>query len=159
MRSCRQGTAFYRYAAIFRRSANLYLKESIRHSRNGSLEKRGGIIIGGDNYGQGSSREHAALAPRYLGVTVKITKAFARIHKANLINFGIIPLVFADPKDYDSIAQGDILTIPGIRAAIESGKSDIIVTVKERKIITRLDVSDRQRQVLLAGGVLNQVKP
>ncbi|UCD50039.1 MAG: aconitate hydratase [Phycisphaerales bacterium] len=122
-------------------------------------EKGGGIVIGGDNYGQGSSREHAALAPRYLGVRAKIVKSFARIHKANLVNFGILPLTFADPSDYDAIEQGDEISIAGIKAAISGGASDIPVTVNGREIMTRLDVSERQRRMLLAGGILNLAKP
>ncbi|MEK7732901.1 MAG: aconitate hydratase, partial [Planctomycetota bacterium] len=120
-----------------------------------SREKKGGIIVGGDNYGQGSSREHAALAPRYLGVVAKIAKSFARIHKANLVNFGIIPLTFADTNGYELLQQGDQLEIPDIRAAISQGKTEIVVIAKGQKIRTRLDVSERQRKALLAGGVLN----
>lgn len=122
-------------------------------------EKGGGIVIGGDNYGQGSSREHAALAPRYLGVRAKIVKSFARIHKANLVNFGILPLTFADPNDYDAIEQGDEIVIANVKAAIAGGASDIPVTVNGREIMTRLDVSERQRRMLLAGGILNLAKP
>ena len=75
----------------------------------------GRTIVGGENYGQGSSREHAALAPRYLGVQVKLVKSFARIHKANLINFGILPLTFENPRDYDLLSQGQTLELPGVR--------------------------------------------
>src|SRR6185369_11021652 len=91
--------------------------------------KGAGAVIGGDNYGQGSSREHAALAPRYLGIRVKIVKSFARIHKANLVNFGIIPLSFKDPADYDLLNAGDILTIKGIRTLVTSGATEIPVKV------------------------------
>jgi aconitate hydratase len=119
-------------------------------------EKGGGIVIGGENYGQGSSREHAALAPRYLGVIVKIAKSFARIHKANLINFGIIPLAFKDPRDYDSLDQGAVIVLDNIRETIANGATEIVANVGKRKIVTLLDVSDRQRQVLLNGGILNQ---
>jgi aconitate hydratase len=118
----------------------------------------GGIVVGGDNYGQGSSREHAALAPRYLGVCAKIVKSFARIHKANLVNFGIVPLVFADAGDYDSIRQGDSITISGISAAVADGLEDIAVQVGGRRIMTRLEISDRQRRILAAGGILNLAK-
>jgi aconitate hydratase len=118
-------------------------------------EKGVGIVVGGENYGQGSSREHAALAPRYLGVRAKIAKSFARIHRDNLINFGIVPLVFADPADYESIRQGDTVSIPNIRKAAAEGASDIPIQVNGRKVKTRLEVSDRQRRILLAGGVLN----
>ena len=118
-------------------------------------DQGGGFVVAGENYGQGSSREHAALAPRYLGVRGKIAKSFARIHKANLVNFGIVPLVFADPADYDAVEAGDTIAIAGIRAAVEQGKSEIGVLVNGREIITRLEVSSRQRKILAAGGVLN----
>ena len=118
----------------------------------------GGVIIGGENYGQGSSREHAALAPRYLGVKAKIVKTIARIHKSNLINFGIIPLIFKDKNDYDNISQGDKIKLPDIRKLIEQGASEIPVEVGGRRIVAILDVSDRQRKMLLAGGMLNLAK-
>jgi aconitate hydratase len=118
-------------------------------------EKGGGIVVGGENYGQGSSREHAALAPRYLGVIAKIAKSFARIHKANLINFGIVPLVFKDPKDYDFFRQGDRVVLAGVKQAIASGAAEIVAQVGGRNIATILDVSERQRKVLLSGGILN----
>jgi aconitate hydratase len=121
-------------------------------------ERSGGIVIGGENYGQGSSREHAALAPRYLGICAKITKSFARIHKANLVNFGILPLVFVDPADYDSIEQDDRISIPNVRKTVADGASEIQILVEGRKVVTRLDVSDRQRRILLAGGILNLAK-
>jgi len=117
-----------------------------------------GVVVAGQNYGQGSSREHAALAPRFLGVRAKIAKSFARIHKANLINFGILPLVFANPDDYESIEQGDTITIPGIRKAVAGGASEIPIQVKGSTIATRLEVTDRERRILLAGGVLNLAK-
>jgi aconitate hydratase len=120
--------------------------------------KPAGAVIGGDNYGQGSSREHAAIAPRYLGIRVKIVKSFARIHKANLVNFGIIPLTFKDPADYDRLKEGDVIAIKGIRNLLTSGATEIPVKVDGRTLITLLDVSDRQRQELVAGGTLNYVK-
>ncbi len=122
-------------------------------------EKEAVIIVGGENYGQGSSREHAALAPRYLGVRAKLTKSFARIHKANLINFGIVPLTFENPEDYEKISQGQTLSIPGIRKAILSGAKT--VTVKDDTGYTfqaRLDLSQRDRFILAAGGLLNWVR-
>jgi len=118
----------------------------------------GGIVVAGDNYGQGSSREHAALAPRYLGVRVKIAKSFARIHKANLINFGILPLVFSKSADYESIEQGDKITISRIRKAVAGGATEIPIDSDGKTIITRLDVSERERMILLAGGILNYAK-
>jgi len=115
-------------------------------------------VIGGDNYGQGSSREHAALAPRYLGIRLKIVKSFARIHKANLVNFGIIPLVFKDSADFDLLEAGDILTIEGVRTLVTSGATEIPVQVGDRTFIALLEVSDRQRRELVAGGTLNYVR-
>jgi aconitate hydratase len=117
-----------------------------------------GIVIGGENYGQGSSREHAAIAPRYLGIRVKIVKSFARIHKANLVNFGILPLVFKNPTDYDRFNRGDKVSFPDVRRLVENGSTDIPLLVNGSEIITLLDVSDRQRKELLAGGTLNFVK-
>ncbi len=116
------------------------------------------VIIGGENYGQGSSREHAALAPRYLGVRVKIVKSFARIHKSNLCNFGIIPLMFKDPKDYDTLNKAATVVFSEVRKRIERGDREIPVEADGRTIMTILDVSDRQRKHLLAGGTLNYVK-
>ncbi len=121
-------------------------------------ESGGGFVVAGENYGQGSSREHAALAPRYLGVRAKIAKSFARIHKANLVNFGILPLVFADAEDYESIEQGGRITITGIKEAVSSGAVEIPVRFDGKEIVTLLEVSDRQRRILLAGGILNLAK-
>jgi aconitate hydratase len=116
------------------------------------------VIIGGENYGQGSSREHAALAPRYLGVRAKIVKSFARIHKSNLCNFGIIPLTFKDPKDYDTLNKTVAVVFPDVRKRIERGDREIPVEADGRTIMTILDVSGLQRKHLLAGGTLNYVK-
>ena len=116
------------------------------------------VIIGGENYGQGSSREHAALAPRFLGVRAKIVKSFARIHKSNLCNFGIVPLTFKDPADYDTIMKGTKVVLPEVRKRIERGDRELPVEADGRTIMTVLDVSARQRKPLLAGGTLNFVK-
>lgn len=117
------------------------------------------IIVGGVNYGQGSSREHAALAPLYLGVKAIICKSFARIHRQNLINNGILPLEFANEADYDKIAQGDTLAIPDIRNIIENG-GDITVENKSKgeSYAVKCDLSDRGRKMILAGGLLNMTK-
>lgn len=115
-------------------------------------------VIGGENYGQGSSREHAALAPRYLGVRIKVAKSFARIHKANLCNFGIVPLVFKEESDYDRIQKGSRIAVSKLRTYIEKGDHEIPVDVDGHAIVTLLEVSDRQRSHLLAGGALNFVK-
>jgi len=117
-----------------------------------------GVIVAGENYGQGSSREHAAIAPRYLGIRAKIAKSFARIHKANLVNFGILPLVLKNPSDYDLINQGDTIVVNNVRTLLESGAREIPVVVNGVSLVTLLDVSERQRQELLAGGTLNYVK-
>jgi aconitate hydratase len=116
------------------------------------------VVIAGENYGQGSSREHAALAPRYLGVRAKIVKSFARIHKANLANFGIIPLTFKDPTDYDHFKKGSKVVFPHVREHLERGDEEIPVEVDGHRVVTLLQVSDRQRKYLLAGGALNFVK-
>ena len=121
-------------------------------------EKQGGFIIGGDNYGQGSSREHAALAPMYLGVKAVITKSFARIHKANLVNFGILPLEFANKDGYDAVQQGDALKFSGVRELIEGGATTIPVQAGSNSFECILDISDRQREIILAGGLLNYTK-
>jgi len=117
------------------------------------------IIVGGENYGQGSSREHAALAPRYLGVRAKLVKSFARIHKANLVNFGILPLTFMDPDDYDRIEKGDTVNIPGLRTALLAGSDTVSIEVgKDRTIQAHLEVSERDRLILASGGLLNWAK-
>jgi aconitate hydratase len=116
------------------------------------------VVVGGENYGQGSSREHAALAPRYLGVRAKIVKSFARIHKSNLCNFGVLPLTFKDPGDYLRLSTGTKVRFPDIRNRIERGDAELPVEVNGLVIVTILDVSERQRKHLLAGGTLNYVK-
>ncbi len=118
-----------------------------------------GFVVAGENYGQGSSREHAAIAPRYLGIRVKIAKSFARIHKANLINFGILPLTFVNPGDYDTIATGDQLVIAKIRSLLEEGGTEFVAEIKGsgKEIPLRLEASQRDRVILLAGGLINTV--
>ena len=115
------------------------------------------IIVGGENYGQGSSREHAALVPLYLGVRVVIAKSFARIHEANLINAGIMPLTFENPKEYDEIFQGDEISIENIFEGIDSGKLIIKNLRTSREIKTVCNFTHRQRTILKAGGLLSYV--
>lgn len=122
-----------------------------------ALEKKGGFVLGGENYGQGSSREHAALAPMYLGVKAVITKSFARIHKANLINFGILPLTFKNPADYDQLAQGATLEISNVVENLKQHKP-LTARLGERSIELSYDLSARDIAILLAGGSLNYVK-
>lgn len=118
-----------------------------------------GIIIGGDNYGQGSSREHAALAPRFLNIKAVLVKSFARIHLANLINFGIIPLTFDDPADYDLIKQGDSLTFKDAEGILKNNDDFIIkISGSEKQIKAKYDLTQRQKEILLAGGLLNWIK-
>ena len=114
------------------------------------------IIVGGVNYGQGSSREHAALVPLYLGVRAVIAKSFARIHAANLVNAGILPLTFKNPADYDALKQGDRLEISGIDAGLESGT--VYLQAGERRMELSCTFSPRQRAILRAGGLLNYTK-
>ena len=120
----------------------------------------GGFVIGGSNYGQGSSREHAALVPLYLGVKAVIAKSFARIHKANLINTGILPLTFKNEEDYDRIGQGDILELPNILEEIKNGGSKITLVNKTKNFEVELELplSDRQADILAAGGLLNYTR-
>ena len=120
-------------------------------------ENGGGVIVGGANYGQGSSREHAALVPLYLGVRAVLTKSFARIHKANLVNSGIIPLTFVNPDDYDKITLNDTISLPHIQEEIRDGKQ-VTVVVNGYEFKADCDVSERQRGALLAGGTLNYAK-
>ena len=120
-------------------------------------EKNGGIIVGGENYGQGSSREHAALVPLYLGVKAVIAKSFARIHAANLVNAGILPLTFANADDYESIALGDKLVLNDVRSCIKEGREIVLkANGKEIKLVSSL--SGRDRDIILAGGLLEFTK-
>lgn len=117
------------------------------------------IIVGGANYGQGSSREHAALAPLYLGVKAVITKSFARIHRSNLINAGILPLEFVNEADYDKIAEGNKLSVPDVAKRIMEG-TDIVVKNETNgaEILCKCDLSERQKAIMKAGGLLNYTK-
>ena len=124
-----------------------------------AIEAGSGIIVGGENYGQGSSREHAALAPMYLGVKAVITRSFARIHKANLINFGIVPFTFRDPADYDDIEQGDLVSVDNFRDTIRN--SHVLKAVNRRngrEFEIEHDLEDRQLEIILEGGLLNYTK-
>ncbi|NLW78794.1 MAG: aconitate hydratase [Ruminococcaceae bacterium] len=118
----------------------------------------GGFIIGGQNYGQGSSREHAALVPLYLGVRAVIVKSFARIHKANLVNAGILPLTFQNPADADGINEGDTLTLSGILAGLGAGPLTLTNERTGQKFSPVCDISPRQAAILQAGGMMNYVR-
>ena len=118
------------------------------------------IIVGGSNYGQGSSREHAALAPLYLGVKAVLVKSFARIHRANLINAGILPLTFVNEADYDNIAQGDVLVLADVRKSVADGKTQLTVVNKTngREIPVLCELSGRTKDIMLAGGLLDYTR-
>ena len=116
-----------------------------------------GIIVGGQNYGQGSSREHAALVPLYLGIKAVVAKSFARIHAANLVNAGILPLEFENEADYDKIDQGDSISMHSVHEGLKADR--IVMTVKKEDgtscdIQLRMELADRQKEMLLAGGLL-----
>lgn len=119
-------------------------------------EAKVGIILGGDNYGQGSSREHAALAPMYLGIKIVLAKTFARIHKDNLINFGILPVTFTDPVEYDRVEQGDVLEVNNIHACLKD-QLDLEIKNKTRNFVFKAhaQMTSRQVEILMAGGLLN----
>lgn len=122
-------------------------------------QKTGSIIVGGENYGQGSSREHAAIAPRYLGVQAVLVKGFARIHRQNLVNFGILPLIFTNPADYDDIEQGDILSMNNIRNTLQkSTELTVHNKTKNKNYSLTHPLSPRELNVLLAGGLINWIK-
>ncbi len=122
-------------------------------------ESGGGFIVGGANYGQGSSREHAALAPAYLGVRAVAAVSFARIHRANLVNFGILPLKFSYPSDLKSVSMGDKFEIKDVRTQLLKGNSvEASIAGKKKKLILRHDLTPRERDIILAGGLLNFTK-
>jgi len=123
-----------------------------------ATDNNGGIVVAGENYGQGSSREHAALAPMYLGVKAILAKSFARIHHDNLINYGILPLRFKDIADYDRINQGDTLVIKAIKKQVNDGEFTVINERNGFEIKAFVTLSDRQKEVLISGGQLNYLK-
>jgi len=121
------------------------------------------VVVGGLNYGQGSSREHAAIGPMYLGVKAILVKSFARIHKANLVNYGILPLVFKDAADYDKIEAGDALSIGDIHAALDRDTDvPVELSVKNERtgatFAALIDVDARSRKMLRAGGQVPYAK-
>lgn len=118
--------------------------------------KKGHVIVGGENYGQGSSREHAALAPRYLGLKVVIAKSFARIHWQNLINFGILPLTFKNPKDYHAIHLNDVVEIKNLPDILE--KQSFKIKINDKDVEVEQTLSQRQIELLVEGGLINWVK-
>jgi aconitate hydratase len=130
------------------------------HDRALAVRERGGhAVVGGDNYGQGSSREHAAIAPRYLGLRIVLARSFARIHWQNLVNFGILPLTFTG-DGWARIEQGDELEISGLHDLLGSGEHEIGVRnlTRDCEIAARHDLSDRQIEVLRAGGLIDWMR-
>ena len=122
-------------------------------------QKGGGVIIGGDNYGQGSSREHAAIAPMYLGIHAVIAKSYARIHRSNLINFGILPLKFSKSEDYEKIEKGDRLLLEGIKRTLKENQYYKIYNVtKHYSFEVSSDFNEREKDILLSGGLLPYTK-
>ncbi len=122
-------------------------------------KKKASVIIGGENYGQGSSREHAALAPRFLGVRVVIAKSFARIHHANLVNFGIVPLEFVNKADYDKFSLGDQIEVPDLINRLKEGKEVVVINkTTGEEVVCKYNLTPKQVSVLMAGGLLNWVK-
>jgi len=140
---------------VFEQVDPTFSARSIEAKANG-----GGTIIGGENYGQGSSREHAALAPMFLGIKAVITKSFARIHRDNLINFGILPFTFVNGEDYNKLKQGDVLKIEGIKKLISENQKPIKITntTQGYDIELTYDLSERERKIILSGGKLNYTK-
>ncbi|MGN0624432.1 MAG: aconitate hydratase, partial [Oscillospiraceae bacterium] len=118
------------------------------------------IIVGGSNYGQGSSREHAALAPLYLGIKAVLVKSFARIHRANLINAGILPLTFVNEDDYEKIGQGDEIVLADVRKAVEEDKTQLTVVNKTTgaEIPVLCELTGRTKDIILAGGLLDYTR-
>jgi aconitate hydratase len=120
-------------------------------------EKKGGFIVAGGNYGQGSSREHAALAPMYLGVKAVLAKSFSRIHKSNLINFGIMPMEFANADGYTKIKLGSRISVD-VASALRSDAETLQAEVDGASVELKLTLTRRLRDILLAGGLLNYTK-
>ncbi len=125
-----------------------------------ALDSGGGFVVGGENYGQGSSREHAALCPMYLGIKAVVAKSFARIHKDNLVNFGILPLTFADAADYDKLDDADELEFASIKDELSSGSETVTVknVTKGSEIKLSHGFTQRQIDTILEGGKLNYTK-
>jgi len=120
-----------------------------------AAEKGGGLIVGGENYGQGSSREHAAIAVMYLGVRAVVARSFARIHHTNLVNWGVLPVTFDRPEDSSRVRLGDQLSMSGIRQAVQQGQPIALVNQTQGwEILVRHDLIPRQAEILLAGGLL-----
>ena len=128
-----------------------------KRARQGGATRPGHAIVAGTNYGQGSSRENAALAPRYLGLEVVLAKSFARIHWQNLINFGVLPLTFSDPAIFDRLEIGDVVEIAGIEAGLSSGQT-VTANINGKPLALRHGLSARQIDLVLRGGIINWLR-
>ncbi|HKJ68673.1 MAG TPA: aconitate hydratase [bacterium] len=136
-----------------------YQVDDTYYDRAMATRETGSVIVGGENYGQGSSREHAALAPRYLGLKMVLAKSYARIHWQNLVNFGILPLIFVNPDDYDSIDQGDTVAVKDARTKIRQGRIlTVHNTTKDTAFEAEHSMTDRQVEMVLQGSLINLVK-
>lgn len=150
-----------RFRAIFRRSANSRSTSSTTATPNGRWRREHGghALVAGENYGLGSSREHAALAPRYLGLRVELAKSFARIHWQNLTNSGVLPVTFETADDCEKLDQGDALSFSDIHESLRRGDSVAVeIRDKSMKMTLRHKLSERQVDLLLAGGVINWLR-
>ena len=127
------------------------------YDRAMKYQDKGSLIVGGKNYGQGSSREHAAISPRYLGVKAVIAKGYARIHRKNLINFGILPLTFENESDYEKIDQEDVLEIKDVKSGVEKDEVEVHNTTKNISFKTRMGLSPIEKKSVLAGSLINVV--
>ncbi|WP_022834797.1 aconitate hydratase [Salisaeta longa] len=138
---------------VFEQVDETFYDRAMEHQENGFA------IVAGSNYGQGSSREHAAIAPRYLGTRVKIVESFARIHRQNLANFGILPLMFKDPADHEKIEQGDTLQLRNLRETIQDGSTvEVYNATKDETYVTEHDLSERELEMVLEGSQISVVK-
>lgn len=117
-----------------------------------------GIIVGGENYGQGSSREHAALAPKYMGIKAVLVLSFARIHMQNLVNFGVLPLLFDSKEDYEKVRQDDVLSLSGVRSGVKNGSLTVNDETQGFSFTVHMALSERQKQTILTGGLLNAME-
>jgi aconitate hydratase len=136
---------------VFEREDKTFPSRAMENKKKGLHN----IIVAGESYGQGSSREHAAICPMYLGVKMVVAKSIERIHKANLVNFGIVPALFANPADYESIKQGDLLEVKDAYTGIEKGELSLANSSTGAVIVLKVDLSERQKQIVLAGGLIN----
>ncbi|MGB8319436.1 MAG: hypothetical protein WCE54_14980, partial [Ignavibacteriaceae bacterium] len=137
---------------VFSQIENDFYDRAIKHKENGFF------VIGGENYGQGSSREHAAIAPRFLGLKAVIAKSFARIHRQNLVNFGILPFTFVNKVDYQNIEPGNILSISGLNKLQENKKLEVVNKTKNLKFEVEHSLTERQTEMVLSGGLINVIK-